>query len=465
MGNMGPRIFEKIEEDYYNLNSSTAGCVEAFKETCRKEDCIMKRCITLILTCFMSAILIIGCGSKEQVTEPIVVEENPVAENPEVDIESTAEEDVSETQEEQSVEEEESTYKEYLIDIDKSAEYDYYYVDSDGNRLIGINVPPILEFHTDTREITEGTRVDLTVFGDELPCGYIYCVSGHNARFEDYEFLAGLQEHSESGEEYTLPVKNQYNDTWTASVELYDDIRTSDRNHIYTYAVKARPDQPLMNYISYYLSGKLLLEIVYYDPSVISNRLWSMENKELLTAMLDADYSWGLEYYISDEAVANQTAWESYKSAIRTDEMISDQASETKETKTENDTDEAKSDEENKTDNTGKSVESGVSSSYILLADGSKISVGGDVNLADLNGASFVIGGSETVWFAAIGSPGVYRLSSDPEPNWAYESQYSAGTKVSLAPYVSYFSDPSYDYLTIETRGNTDNEYSFHIVR
>ena len=425
-----------------------------------------KRIIKPILSGIIAAVLISGCGTDEQVVEQAVVEKPAVVEAPEENFETTTEEILEDTEaiEEEPAEEEQSTYKEYYIDIDKSAEYDYYYVDSDGNRLIGINVPPILEFHTDTREITEGTRVDLTVFGDELPCGYIYCVSGHNARFEDYEFLAGLQEHSESGEEYTLPVKNQYNDTWTASVELYDDIRTSDRNHIYTYAVKARPDQPLMNYISYYLSGKLLLEIVYYDPSVISNRLWSMENKELLTAMLDADYSWDLEYYISDEAVANQTAWESYKSAIRTDE-ISDQASETKETKTENDTDEAKSDEENKTDNTGKSVESGVSSSYILLADGSKISVGGDVNLADLNGASFVIGGSETVWFAAIGSPGVYRLSSDPEPNWAYESQYSAGTKVSLAPYVSYFSDPSYDYLTIETRGNTDNEYSFHIVR
>ena len=34
----GPKIFEKFEEDYYDLNSSTAGWVEAFKETCRKLD-------------------------------------------------------------------------------------------------------------------------------------------------------------------------------------------------------------------------------------------------------------------------------------------------------------------------------------------------------------------------------------------------------------------------------------------
>ena len=34
----GPKIFEKFEEDYYDLNSSTVGWVEAFKETCRKLD-------------------------------------------------------------------------------------------------------------------------------------------------------------------------------------------------------------------------------------------------------------------------------------------------------------------------------------------------------------------------------------------------------------------------------------------
>ena len=131
----------------------------------------------------------------------------------------------------------------------------------------------------------------------------------------------------------------------------------------------------------------------------------------------------------------------------------------------------AETDAENKDKTTDSKTEESSSktesnnSYYVLLADGSSVGVGGDIPLSALDGASFVIGGSETVWFAAIGSPGVYRLSSDPEANWAFESQYSAGTKVPLAPYVGYFSDPSYDYLTIELRGNSDKEYSFHITR
>ena len=103
----------------------------------------------------------------------------------------------------------------------------------------------------------------------------------------------------------------------------------------------------------------------------------------------------------------------------------------------------------------------------VTLADGSVISPGGSIPLSQLSGASFIVGGSGSVWFAGIAGQGPYYVSQDPEPDWAFEAQYPAGTAVPLAQYASWFSsDPSYDYLTVELRGSGGNqEYNLHITR
>lgn len=409
-------------------------------------------------------VALLGCGAKETPSETLVAtedssvqEESTQDETPEVPQEDPVEETEADVSEEEIQPE-----KQYYIDLKTSAEADYYYVDADGNRILGINVPPVLDFHTDEKELKEESRIDFTVYGDKTPMGYIYCVSDHNVKLSDIEFAANLMEYSESGEEFTLPFKNQYGDTWTTTVERCEDIEASNHGVVYTYKVKEREDKQLADYISVFHNSDIFLEIVLYDYSPFSNRLWSIDYKEFVTALIDTKYDWDIEYYVSEET--NLDDWESYKANLRNDESVATADTEVDE----NDVPETEADtgsDNNSSDTTATNSTGNSSGSYIQLSNGTTVNPGGDVNLADLSGATFVIGGSETVWFAGIGSPGVYRLKEDPEPDWAFEAQYSPGTAVSLSSYASFFTDPSYDYLTIETRGSSDKEYSFHIVR
>lgn len=103
---------------------------------------------------------------------------------------------------------------------------------------------------------------------------------------------------------------------------------------------------------------------------------------------------------------------------------------------------------------------------YIRLADGTNVTPGGRLTLAQLQSAVFVNNTGSTMWYAGIASPGAYSVVGD-DPDWAYEGQVGAGQTIALGSYMGMFSMyPTYNCLTMELAASTSSnpiELSFFV--
>jgi hypothetical protein len=434
--------------------------------------------------------IISGCGNSvtESAEEPEQIQENTEIETPEEITEAVEEPPKPIEEEKKDTLQDPPNDHEYYIDKLKGdevfAEYvfctdvDEYDRRMSSDFLVGINPLPLLKY-SNFGPIEPEERLYMTTLDDMFTFGCVDCAYGSDDIHSYQNQIDMYIEKSGTGEMIEHDFSDIDEEKWSSTVDLISEIPASNGSIFVFRAISGNKTYDL----SYYIGGRATARILVRNLSTDPDCPYYIDPWECLTGMFDSDYDWDLSYQAKDDSEEAKTAWENYLEecdgidvwkafVYRGDKM--DPAYRKEDAKKDNsgritvmlDENGNLAEIQNEPKSTNDSSETVSDVGYMILADGTTIMPEGTVRVADLNGAVFVVSGNETVWFAEVASQGRYRLSEDPEPNWAFYAQYNPGDKISLTGFASYFGNGSpYDYLALEFRGSKDTELGFYITQ